>query len=182
MAVCSTNTNPLYNSYFRLVFGRGTSQMELMCQKVNLPGISIPDQPQPTRLGTTIPVPNMVANFEPLSVEFVVDSELTNWISLYSWIRNITNISNDDQNNITYQEWHYSANLFLYDPATNCEILRAKFNYIIPIKLGGIFFQSDSADVLVQKCQCSFKYSYFELLRGNRDIVPNVLYPGSTGI
>ena len=60
----------MYNSYFRLVFGRGTKQMELMCQRANLPGISVPDQPQPTTLGTTIPVPTMVANFETLNVEF----------------------------------------------------------------------------------------------------------------
>jgi hypothetical protein len=74
----------MYNSYFRLVFGRGTKQMELMCQRANLPGISVPDQPQPTTLGTTIPVPTMVANFETLNVEFIVDSDLTNWMSLYS--------------------------------------------------------------------------------------------------
>ena len=66
---CSGNINPLYNSYFSLVFNRGTSQFELLCQRANLPGISVPSLVQPTTLGTTIPVPSMVAAFADLSVQ-----------------------------------------------------------------------------------------------------------------
>jgi len=175
MSLCSSNTNPLYNSYFRLIFGRGTKQMELMCQRANLPGIGIPDQPQPTTLGTTIPVPTMVANFETLNVEFIVDSDMTNWKSLYSWIRNLTNITNDVDHNLEYQSWHHEANLFLYDPTSNCEILRAKFNYIIPVKLNGLVFQADSADAIIQKANCTFKYSYYDLWLGGGDAVPSNL-------
>jgi hypothetical protein len=66
--------------------------------------------------------------------------------------------------------------LFLYDPATNCEILRAKFNYIIPIKLNGLNFQADSSDAIIQKTTCTFKYSYFDLWTGNQeDPVPSNL-------
>lgn len=177
MTLCATNTNPLYNSYFRLVFGRGTGQMELMCQRVNLPGLSVPEQPQPTRLGVTIPVPNMTVNFDPLIVEFVVDSELTNWKSLYSWVRNITNIKDDTNHNLPYQNWHHMANLYLYDPTNNCEILRATFHYIIPIKLNGLMFQSDSTDTIIQKSTCTFKYSYYDMWKGTKDAVPSNLHP-----
>ena len=92
---CSGNINPLSNSYFSLVFNRGTSQFELLCQRVNLPGISVPSLVQPTTLGTTIPVPSMVAAFADLSVEFIVDENMTNWKSIYSWIRNISNIKDE---------------------------------------------------------------------------------------
>ena len=153
----------MYNSYFRLIFGRGTKQMELMCQRANLPGIGISDQPQPTTLGITIPVPTLSANFELLQTEFIVDSDLTNWKNLYSWIRNITNIQNDTDHNLLYQDWHHSANLYLFDPSNNCEILQATFHYIIPVKLNGLMFQSDSADAVIQKATCSFKYSYYDL-------------------
>jgi uncharacterized ubiquitin-like protein YukD len=40
----------------------------------------------PTILGTTIPVPTMTIQFEQLNVEFLVDSNLANWKSIYSWI------------------------------------------------------------------------------------------------
>ena len=168
MTTCSTNINTLYNNYFNIKFQRGTSQFELMCQRVNLPGISVPNIPQPTTLGTTVPVPSLVANFDTLSVEFIVDSDLTNWKSLYSWIRNITNIANDNEHNLVYQNWHVTANLYLYaEPykplGCNNPVLTVNFNHIIPVSLSGLNFQSDASDTSIQKATCKFSYSYYTL-------------------
>ena len=163
MADCTSNLNPLYNSYFQLFFGRGTKRMELMCQKVNLPGISIGDQPQPTILGTTIPVPAMNIQFEPLTVEFIVDSELTNWKSLYSWIRNVTNIKDDTSNNIDYKDWHHQAVLSIYSAVDNCSPVSINFWHIVPSSLTGLMFRADSADALIQTATCKFKYSYYSI-------------------
>jgi hypothetical protein len=168
MTTCSTNINTLYNNYFNIKFQRGTNQFELMCQRVNLPGIGIPDVPQPTTFGTTIPIPTLVANFEPLSVEFVVDSDLTNWKSLYSWIRNITNIKDDSSHNLDYQSWHISANLYVYSEpykplGCNTPVLTVNFNHIIPISLSGLNFQSDVSDASIQKASCRFRYSYYTI-------------------
>jgi hypothetical protein len=163
MTTCSPNINPLYNSYFRLIFGRGTKQMELMCQKVNIPGISIGDQPQPTTLGTTIPVATQSIQFELLNVEFIIDSNLQNWKSIYSWMRNLTNIANDYDHNLNYQDWHHQANLLIYDGFNDSPPTTFKFYHIIPVSLSGFMFQSDSADALVQKATCKFKYSHYTI-------------------
>lgn len=149
--------------------------MELMCQKVNLPGISVPDQPQPTILGVTVPIPTMSAVFEPLTIEFIVDSDLTNWKNLYSWIRNITNIKNDTSHNLRYESWHHSANLYIFDPTNNCEVLQTTFHYIIPVKLNGFIFQADSADAIIQKATCMFKYSYYDMWSDGVDAIPSNL-------
>jgi hypothetical protein len=135
--------------------------MELMCQKVNVPGISVPDQTQPTILGTTIPVPSMTVQFEPLTVEFIVDSELNNWKSMFSWIRNITNIENTTSYNLDYQDWHHEATLSIFDAVDKCNPTVFRFFNIVPISLSGFSFQSDSADALLQKATCRFKYSYY---------------------
>ena len=37
------------------------------------------------------------------------------------------------------------------------------FRYIVPSKLTGIVFQSDSSDAILQKASCSFKFSYYDL-------------------
>ena len=111
---CISNINPLYNSYFTLVFGRGTRQFELNCQKANLPGCTVPDTSQPTIFGTTVPVPTMQFNYETLNTEFIIDSNLTNWKSLYSWMRNMSNIDDDTSHNLDYQEWHKTATLTIY--------------------------------------------------------------------
>jgi len=160
---CIQNINPLYNSYFTLIFGRGTDQFELTCQKANLPGCTVPDTAQPTIFGTTVPIPTMQFNYETLNVEFIVDSELENWKSLYSWMRNMANIETDEEYNLTYQSWHHEATLTIFDPATKCSNLVVTFKYIIPTNLSGLIFQSDSADAILQKATCRFKFSYYTL-------------------
>jgi hypothetical protein len=160
---CLANINPLYNSYFTLVFGRGTQQFELNCQKANLPGCTVPDTQQPTIFGTTVPVPTMQFNYETLNVEFIVDSELDNWKSIYSWMRNLANIDTDTENNLIYQDWHHEATLTLFSPTTKCPTLVTTFRYILPTRLSGLIFQSDSSDAIIQKASCQFKFSYYEL-------------------
>lgn len=170
------NTDPLYANYFQLSFGRGTRQLELMVQKCNLPGLTIPDQGQPTIFGTTVPVPTMAAQFETLNIEFIVDKQLTNWKSLFSWMRNLSNIQNDYQYNIEdYQNWHHTATLKLMstDFKYGCTtvVQSVTFAHIIPVKLSSLTFQSDSPDAQIVKASCIFKYSYYTL---DPDASPNL--------
>lgn len=165
---CIDSTNPLYSNYFQFVIKRGTRQLELMTQRVNLPGLTVPDQAQGTIFGTTVPVPTLGANYEPLSIEFIVDENLENWKSLYSWMRNITNIKDAVSDNLKYADWHASATLTL--PNTNfrysgcsTNVLSVKFVHLVPVKLSGLMFQSDSTDVNILKSTCMFRYSYYEL-------------------
>jgi hypothetical protein len=163
---CQSNINNLYGNYFSFVIDRGTDKLELMIQKANLPGLSVPEQPQPTIFGTTIPVPTTSVQFEQLTVEFLVDSDLSNWKSIYSWIRDITNIQDAESYNLAYKYWHHTASLILH-PTLNCDtpnpVLTVKFLNIVPVRLTGLVFQADVADAPVLKSTCIFKYSHYEL-------------------
>lgn len=175
---CQDDINLLYNNYYRLKILRGTKILELLIQKTNLPGISISDQPQPTIFGTTIPVPTLGIQFEPLSVEFLVDKNLNNWKSIYSWMRNISNIENDVDHNLEYQKWHYNAALQIFDNSPEsykCDIplLTVEFGNLIPVKLSGLIFQSDNSDTVQLRASCTFKYSFYNL---NPD-APSNLFP-----
>lgn len=163
---CQSNINNLYGNYFSFVINRGTQNLELMVQKVNLPGLSVPEQPQPTILGTTVPIPTMSIQFEQLTVEFLVDSNLQNWKSIYSWIRDITNIQDATNYNLNYKNWHHTASLILH-PTVNCDtpnpVLTVQFDNIVPVRLSGLVFQSDVSDAPILKATCIFKYSHYEL-------------------
>lgn len=173
---CIANINPLYNSYFYLTFGRGTSQFELHCQKANLPGCTVPDTAQPTIFGTTVPVPTMQFNYETLNTEFIVDSDLTNWKSIYSWMRNLANIETDGgPTNMPYQDWHTSATLVVMNPTCDGPALTVTFKYIVPTRLSGLVFQSDSADAIIQKASCQFKFAYYTLFPDAPNILINEL-------
>lgn len=160
---CDSNLNPLFGSYFTLRFGRGTKSFELLCQKANIPGCVIPNQPQPTIYGTTIPVPTMQFQYETLNTEFIIDSTLENWLSMYSWMRNLANIADDTTDNLPYQDWHHQAVLTIYSPVTNCPVQQVTFRYIVPQSLGGINFQTDLLDATPLRATCVFKFSYMEL-------------------
>lgn len=163
---CQDNINNLYGNYFSFIIDRGTDQLELMVQKANLPGLTVPEQAQPTILGTTIPVPTMTVQFEQLNVEFLVDSNLANWKSIYSWIRDITNIQNASDYDLAYRFWHHTASLILH-PTIGCDtpnpVLTVRFANIVPVRLSGLIFQSDVSDAPVLKASCIFKYSHYEL-------------------
>lgn len=163
---CQDNTNNLYANYFSFKINRGTDTLELMLQKANLPGITVPDQSQPTIFGTTVPVPTMTVQFEPLVLEFLVDSDLNNWKSIYSWIRDITNIQDATNFDLRYQKWHYTATLTI-QPTVRCDgaepVMFAKFFHVVPVRLSGLIFQSDTADAPILKSSVTFKYSYYEL-------------------
>lgn len=169
MATCTSgNINPLYNNYFSLKFNfKLNTQFELLCQRVNLPGIKIPDLTQPTNLGTTIPVPSLIAGFEPLAAEFIVDENMDNWLTVYNWVKNITNIQDDKLDNITYQTWHTTAVLSIYTSPyslNGCDHpIKVTFYNIVPISLGGLNFQSDNTDTVIQKASAQFKYSYYTI-------------------
>ena len=165
---CQDNTNNLYTNYFQLKILRNTDRLELMVQSANLPGVTIPDQAQPTIFGTTIPVPSMTIQYEPLFVEFLVDQDLENWKSLYSWIRNITNIRDSSEYNLAYQDWHYQATLTIPSSVyryAGCgdPVLTVSFENLIPVKLSGLPFKSDVNDAVPLKATCTFKYSYYTL-------------------
>jgi hypothetical protein len=166
--VCQDNIDPLYGNYFKLVFNRGTETLELLIQKTNLPGVTILDQPQPTIFGTTIPIPTLAIQYDTLTIEFIVDKNLENWKSLYSWIRNLSNIEDSVTYNIDYSNWHSTATLIIPSSENkyNCPVdntLTVTFAHIIPVKLFGLAFQSDSPDAPILKCSCTFKYSYYTL-------------------
>ena len=193
MTTCYDSIDPLYNNPFSFTLNRKsydststkTSTIELMVQQVNLPGITIPDQPQPTILGTTIPIPTMMVTFEPLNIEFIVDSNLNNWQSIFTWMRQMTNIENDYEHNLDYQNWHINTGtLKIYkqntkyptqDTAACSDLVLStiKFYNLIPIALSGLKFQSDSTDLIIQKATCRFKYSYYTM----DPMVANVTFP-----
>jgi len=60
--------------------------VDFLCQKVNLPGISMPVTEVPTRFRSFPIVPGGGVTFEDLVVNFIVDESLINYKSIFNWI------------------------------------------------------------------------------------------------
>jgi len=60
--------------------------VDFMCQRANLPGISMPVTDVPTRFRTYPIVPGGGVTYDDLTVTFLVDEDLENYISIHNWI------------------------------------------------------------------------------------------------
>ena len=75
------NPNYLSNISFRLTM-QDAPNLTWFCQAVNVPGVSLEAIDVPTPY-VTIPYSGAKVNFEELSVRFIVDEHLKNWIEIY---------------------------------------------------------------------------------------------------
>ena len=158
-----TNINPLYTNAYKFVLGRGNDKLELFGQMVSVPGVQLNTQPQPTTLGTQIPIAVNTFTFDPLSLNFIVDEKIENWKSIYDWMKAIGNISNDTENT-TYQSWSSYATLYILNTCyTPMNGKTFTFYHLIPTALSTISFRSDVSDTNPVNAKVTFAYSYYDI-------------------
>ena len=93
-----THFDLLTSSSFQLAFPvlpseTSLSSTEGLCLNTYgmvIPGLNI-DQSEQRWMGAKSPVPEGTISFEPLSINFIVDSNLNNWKVLFNWLMYINN-------------------------------------------------------------------------------------------
>lgn len=150
--------NGLMPTYFKMELDR-CSTMTYFCQNVNLPGLSIIMIPQPTQF-ITIPRSGL-PEYEALTMQFLVDEDLSNWLEIYNWMMSIT--TEEDFAEIEDAPHHYSdANLFILNSAMQPN-LRVQFKNIIPETLSGLEFDSTSSSPEPLTANVTFKYTTYDI-------------------
>ena len=82
-----TNTNNLVSNRYVLSFLR-LPNTQFFCQTVNLPGINLSQVPRATPF-VDIQMPGEKLIYDPLSVTFLVDEDLTAWREIHDWMRGL---------------------------------------------------------------------------------------------
>jgi hypothetical protein len=129
-------------------------------QKVTLPGILSPNFDQPTTLGVPVKRPLGTYNFANLDVEFIVDENMTNWLEIYRWMRNIGNLDSDCTFNIPENKFTSTGTLIVQKSSYTANIT-ATFLDIFPISLGGIMFDTTLPASEPARVSASFAYTYY---------------------
>lgn len=134
--------------------------VDFMCQKVNLPDVSMPSIEVPTRFRTFPIVPGGGVNFGDLVVTFIIDEELINYRSIHNWI-----INNGNANEMQAPEGYpkYSAAQLL--------ILSSNFNYnyiidyenVFPVSLTPVEFDASSTGGEYFMASATFKFSNYTI-------------------
>lgn len=139
------NMNPLSDLQFKFEID-ALPEVTFFVQGCNLPGVSV----QAQSLGLpTLPsnqVHSGVREFEQLSVQFLIDEYLKNWISIFNWIVGEPNTT--------------SAVLTLLTSSKNPQ-LEVHFKNVFPSALSEIVFDSTAAEPTYQVGTVTFTYSEY---------------------
>ena len=190
-----TSTSPLarqptkldYASPTQFTFGiHQLPKVEFFVTAVNLPGLSLPQASMATPF-KDIPVMGEKLEYSNLSITFLVDEYLENYISLHNWItgagfpqkrdqfstfRDVTSNTQiragstpsvDIVGTTTPDRTMYSDAYIMILSNKNNPILQVNFQDIFPVSLGDLDFTQASTDVEYMSVTAEFAYKIYDI-------------------
>lgn len=163
------NGNFLSPLGFRLTLKRAP-HVQYFCQAAELPTMSMTAAPHGTPF-VQIPRPGDKITFEPLTVQFIVDENMENYLEMYNWIVGLGHPEKLQQYRDLIGTWNgrqdftkdsivSDATLLILTSNHNGNI-RINFEDMFPVSLSPLRFETTQADVEYLTCECSFNYKIF---------------------
>ena len=141
------------------------------CQSANVPSQNLAVATQATRFNT-LPEPGDEVNYDDLTVRFLVDEDLKNYMSIHNWIRYLGHPESADDwttyaDGDSYQEKQYSDGvLFILDSNFNRKF-RIYFKDLFPVDLSTLSFDVTGNDNDYFTATATFKYTLYEIRNVN---------------
>ena len=138
-------------------------EVNYFVQSASLPGISISAIDVPTAL-KTIAIAGDEVNFEELSIKFIVDENMKNWLSIYDWIIGLGFPTEEGQAKYKKlsedSELTTDATLTVLTSNMNPQI-NFVFRECFPLSLSSIAFDSGGTDIDYVTADVSFRYDVY---------------------
>ena len=178
------NRNYMSPVGFKLILTK-TPKVDFLCQSANIPQISMGTAIQPSYL-KDIPVPGDKVLYDDLSVRFLVDEKMENYLAIYKWITGLGYPENLGQyNQLKKDDIRTDASVtddadpryFEFSDAT-LQVLNSNyrpsvlvnFKDAFPTSLSTLDFDVTTRDYNYFTAEVSFKYTIFNITdpSGNR--------------
>lgn len=166
-----TSRNYLSPVGFVLILEKA-KKASFLCQKATIPTFNVGSVD--IRYQGFVPLPiEGNANFEELTIEFIVDENLENYMEIHNWMRSISAAitSNDAyQWRQDYKEEsrsNVSAATLQVLNNNNLNNFDVRFFDMFPISLSALPFDVTSSDNEFFTASATFKYSYYEIRKVN---------------
>ena len=141
------NMNPLADVQYKFDIA-ALPETSFFVQTASLPGITL----SPMEIGLPqsqgIALNTGVIQYEELSVTFLVDEYLKNWMEIYNWI--------------TGKPSYTSGVLTILSSSMN-PTMEAHFKQLFPISLSALEFDSTTTDPIYHQATVSFKYTEYTI-------------------
>lgn len=167
-----TNINPLSPIGYKFSIER-IPEVTYFCQSVDLPEVSLPDVGISTPF-VTYPVAGDHMSFGDLTVQFLIDSDMSNYKALFNWLRGlgfpedhqqyadqVTSIISSRLSEVAASS--SDATLMILNNSNNV-VSTVQFVDCIPSSLSGLSFTSVTQDVQYLVGTATFKYSYYRFI------------------
>ena len=184
------NRNFLSPLGYKFVLNRAP-KVAFFANSANIPGIELGTTEQPNYL-RKIPVPGDMMEFEDLTLRFMVDEDLENYMEVQNWMRGlgfpeslseIYNLQNQKEFKKYYPDV-FRSEMNIYSDGTlyvltNTEVnnFKVKFQGLFPYSLTTIQFDSTPEDIRYVTAEVKFKYMMYNIVdRKDKPLHPiNVL-------
>ena len=178
------NRNYMSPLGFKLILTK-TPKVDFLCQSANIPSISMGTAIQPSYL-KDIPVPGDKVLYDDLTVRFLVDEKMENYLAIHKWITGLgypdslaqfsqlrkddirTNASASGDGDPRYFEFS-DATLQILNRNYKTSVL-VNFKDAFPISLSTLEFDVSNRDYSYFTAEATFKYTIYEITdpSGNR--------------
>ena len=167
-----SNLTPLSPNGFQFSISK-LPDLTFFAQQVNLPGLTFGDPMQANPFASAA-IPGDHITYDTLNVQYLIDSELKNYLGIYNWLialgfpnshEQYTNYINSQTANF-YSELakNYSdATLQILTP-NNGSAAQIQFIDVFPVALESMVFNSTNSDVQYLVGNATFRYSYYKFL------------------
>ena len=136
--------NYLATNFFDLVIA-DIPLVTYACQSVNLPSLSIIPQELPSpQFGVPYKIPIGRYSYENMSISFIVDSKMDNWLQVYNWLQQLS--TPEDYTTVIDHEDKFSDGTLTIMNGSYNPIKEIKLNNMFPIGLSGIQFSTVVVD------------------------------------
>ncbi len=145
------------------------------CQSANIPPMTLGIQEQATPL-RSIPLDGFIT-YEPLTISFLIDEDLTNYMILHNWIRGlgtpdnfaergsfINTMSRTDSGDI--DDARYADGTLAVLNSNFQSNFNVVFNQLIPTGLSALEFNATIDGTEYAMASCSFRYTAYQIRRG----------------
>ena len=151
-----TNLNQLNVVSFETNFLR-IPGVNYFCQRVNIPGISLSNTIQSTPFAN-IPIEGDMLEFEDLTIGFIVDEDMQNYLEMYNWLHSLGFPERYSQYDNETSDIKSDVNIIIHTNKSNPNY-SIVFKDVFPVALGVINFDTNNTDLEPIIVDATFKYT-----------------------
>ena len=151
-----TNLNQLNVVSFETNFLR-IPGVNYFCQRVSIPGITL----STTNLSTpyaNIPIECDILEFEDLTIGFIVDEDMQNYLELYNWLQSLGFPEKFPQYDNETSSLKSDVNILIHTNKSNPNY-SIVFKDVFPVSLGAIAFDTNATTLDPIVIDAVFKYT-----------------------